>query len=129
MPSLSHLSGTESSVRLTAAERAHPVVRLYFLVRVSTYPLFMLLYGAHMWGRAVPAWALCLFVAHTLAFPHVARRVAMRSDDCKRAEQRNLLVDSFLIGCYVPLTGFSLWPNATSILGINAATINLGGPR
>ena len=129
MPSLSQPPGTESSASRVVPERVHPTVRLYFLVRVISYPLFAVLYGVHMWGRVIPALALIVFLFHTLVFPHVAQRVALRSKDCKRAEQRNLLVDSFLMGCYVPVTGFSLWPNAASLLGVNAGTINLGGPR
>jgi signal transduction histidine kinase len=129
MPSLSPPSGAESSARPAVYQQVHPAVRLYFLVRLVAYPLFMLAYGVHMRGRVLPAWALVLFLAHTFIFPHVARRVAARNNDPKRAEQRNLLLDSFLIGCYVPVTGFSLWPNTASILGLNAGMINLGGPR
>jgi signal transduction histidine kinase len=107
----------------------HPIVRVTFLLRITTFPLFMLLYGVHLWGKPVPAWAIALFLAHGLAFPHLAWRVASRSADSKRAEWRNLLVDAFLIGCYIPLTGFTLWPNAASILAINAGSMTVGGPR
>jgi signal transduction histidine kinase len=107
----------------------HPTVRLGFLLRVWTYPLFMLLYGVHMRGRALSPLVAAFFVAHMVIYPHVARRISMRSSDSKRAEQRNLLVDSFLIGCYIPLTGFSLWPNGAALLGINAGNISVAGPR
>ncbi|MEP6729276.1 MAG: ATP-binding protein [bacterium] len=96
-------------------------------MRVTTYPLFAMLYGAHMWGRMIPVWAMVLFVIHTLVYPHVARHLATRAIDSKRAERRNLLVDSFLIGCYIPLTGFSLWPNAAGVLGVNAGNVSFGG--
>ncbi len=107
----------------------HPTVRLSFLLRVWTYPLFMLLYGVHMWGRAVPPWVVVVFLAHAVMYPHVARRVSSRSSDSKHAEQRNLLLDSFLIGCYIPFTGFSLWPNVAALLGINAGNVSVAGPR
>ncbi|MDB4889311.1 MAG: multi-sensor hybrid histidine kinase [Gemmatimonadetes bacterium] len=107
----------------------HPTVRLSFLLRVWTYPLFMLLYGTHVWRQAVPLWIVAVFVAHTVIFPHLARRISTRSRDSKRAEQRNLLFDSFLIGCYIPFTGFSLWPNGAALLGINAGNVSVAGPR
>ena len=99
------------------------------MVRVVAYPLFMVLYGVHMRGRRIPAWALVLFLAHAFIYPHIARRMATRSSDSKHAERRNLLIDSFLIGCYFPVTGFSLWPSAASVLGINAGNISIGGPK
>jgi signal transduction histidine kinase len=129
MTSQSQSPGTATLAIRTVPKRVHPTTRLYFLVRVTAYPMFMLLYGVHMWRRAMPLWALGVFLVHVFVFPHVARRLGIRSKDCKRAEQHNLLVDSFLIGCYVPVMGFSLWPNAASIVGMNAGTINLGGPK
>jgi signal transduction histidine kinase len=110
-------------------DRVHPTVRMNFLVRATTYPLFGVLYGVHMWHRALPMWAFVLFVAHIFIYPHIARRIAARSEDSKTAERRNLLLDSFLIGCYVPFTGFSLWPNCAGLLGVNAGNVSFGGMR
>ncbi len=118
-----------SDLDADAANRVHPTVRLGFVVRVSMYPFFLLLFGVHTWGRPLPAWGLALSLLHVLAFPHLARHLASRSSDSKRAELRNLLVDSFVIGCYLPLTGFSLWPNAAALFGVNAGNISVGGPR
>jgi signal transduction histidine kinase/ActR/RegA family two-component response regulator len=98
-------------------------------VRVTTYPLYLLLYGAHMWPRGVSNWVWALFVWHLLIWPHVARVIATRSKDSKKAEFRNLLVDSFFIGTAVPLTGFSLWPNAAGFIGINAGNVVNGGVK
>jgi signal transduction histidine kinase len=100
-----------------------------FLVRAATYPLFGILYGVHMWHRAFPAWALVLFATHIFVYPHVARYVAKRSANSKVAERRNMLLDSFLIGCYVPLTAFSLWPNFAALLSANAGYVSFGGVR
>ena len=109
--------------------RVHRSVRLNYLVRVTTYPLYLLLYGVHVWPRGVSPWVWALFIWHMLLWPHVARFVASRSLDSKGAELRNLMIDSFVIGIVVPLTGFSLWPNAAGFLGINASNALNGGVR
>jgi len=111
-----------------ANPRVHPIVHLDYLVRVTTYPLFLPLYMFHLYqaGRTNPViWAVML--THLLVFPHVARLLASRSADTKRAEHRNLLIDSFVIGWYVPWTWFSLWPNAAGVLGIHAGNMGVGG--
>src|SRR5215207_4275780 len=113
-----------------ANPREHPIVRLDYVVRVTTYPIFLPLYMFHLYqgGRTNPGiWAVML--THWLVFPHVARYLASRSADSKRAELRNLLIDSFVIGWYVPWTWFSLWPNAAGVLGIHAGNMGVGGIR
>ena len=114
---------------VSSVQAVHPTVRVNFLVRVTTYPLFMILYGVHVWGRPIPGWAIVLFLLHTFAYPHLARHVAERSTDSRTAERRNLLVDSLLIGCYIPVTGYALWPNAVGVLGVNAGNVSSGGIR
>jgi signal transduction histidine kinase/CheY-like chemotaxis protein len=107
----------------------HPTVRLDYLVRVSTFPLYFVLYTMHVWTRGLSWWLLVPFALQMFVWPHVAYLMALRSSDSKKAELRNLLIDSFLIGCVVPLTGFSLWPNAAGVLGVNAGNVSVGGPK
>ena len=109
--------------------KIHPTVRLDFLVRVTTFPLFFALYALHLFSRPAPTWGVVLFATHMFVLPHVERFVAARSRDSKRAELRNLLLDSFLIGSYVPLTGYSLWPNAAGLLAVHAGAVSVGGWR
>ncbi|MEO7456786.1 MAG: ATP-binding protein [Gemmatimonadaceae bacterium] len=111
------------------AMRVHRIVRIDWLVRVSTYPMYLLLYGLFIWPRHA-SWAVwLLFVWHLLIWPHVAFYVASRAVDTKRAELRNLLLDSFFIGMAVPLTSFSLWPNTAGFIGINTGNVLNGGAR
>ncbi|MEO8619762.1 MAG: ATP-binding protein [bacterium] len=112
-----------------APRRVHPTVRLGYLVRISTYPFFFVLFGVHLWPRGVPVWFWVLFTWHLWIWPHVARAIALRSRDSKKAELRNLLVDAVFIGFLVPITGYSLWPNAASFLGIHPGNISVGGPK
>ncbi len=110
--------------------RVHHIVKLGFLVRVSMYPVYMVVYGVHLLSRpTLPIWILACAAIYPLAWPHVARAIASRSTDTKRAELRNLLFDSFVIGCYVPLTGFSIWPNAAGLLSVAAGNASVGGGR
>jgi signal transduction histidine kinase len=118
-----------SSSLATRPPRVHPTVRLGFLTRISIYPFSFVLFGVHMWARAVPAWIWVLFVLHQWIWPHVARRIARRSADSQAAELRNLLVDAVVIGCFAPVAQYSLWPNAAAFLGILSGNISVGGPR
>lgn len=112
-----------------ATARIHPTVRLDFRVRVWVYPFYLALYGLHLWGRPPSAWVWAGLIAHMLVWPHIARFLASRSTNSKRAELGNLVLDAFVIGCYIPLTGYSLWPNAAGLLGIHAGNVSVGGPR
>ncbi|MEP7002827.1 MAG: ATP-binding protein, partial [bacterium] len=108
--------------------RVHRIVRLDYLVRLGTYPLYLVLYGLHMWPRSVSPMAWVVIIWQTLLWPHVAYFTAKRSPaDSKRAELRNLLADSFCIGLMVPFTAFSLWPSATGFLAVNAGNMLNGG--
>ena len=109
--------------------KVHPTVRLDYLVRVTTFPFFFALYALHLYSRPAPVWGVALFAAHMFVLPHLERWVATRSRDSKRAELRNLLLDSLLIGSYVPLTGYSLWPNAAGLLAVHAGAVSVGGWR
>lgn len=109
--------------------RVHPTVRLGYLMRIILYPFFFLLFGAHLWRLHEPVWIWFIFVLHQWLWPHAARRIAQTSKDSKAAELRNLLVDSLVIGCFLPIAGYSLWPNAAAFLGIHSGNMSVGGPR
>jgi signal transduction histidine kinase len=125
--------GSESGARPVvpdAPHRVHHIVKLGFIVRVSMYPVFLAVYGVHLYSRpAISPWILLFIVLHPFIWPHVARAVAIRSADSRRAELRNLLIDAFIIGCYVPLTGYSIWPNAAGLLSITVGNGSVGGGK
>ena len=118
---------TTITTTLEMPARVHRIVRLDFLVRVSTYPMYLLLYGLYLWPRSTSAWTWALFISFLLGWPHLAYFIGRRSVDTKAAELRNLMIDSFFIGTALPLTGFTLFPNATGFLGINAGNVINGG--
>ena len=109
--------------------RVHAIVRVDYVVRVTTFPLYLVLYGTHVGPRHPGLWVWGFLLLYLLVWPHVARIIATRSANSKRAELRNLLVDSFIIGTAVPMTYFSLWPNAAGFLGIHAGNVLNGGMK
>ena len=112
---------------LEAPARIHRIVRLDYRVRAWTYPMYLLLYGLYLWPRSTSPWTWALFISFLLGWPHLAYFIARRSLNTKAAELRNLMIDSFFIGTTLPLTGFTLFPNATGFLGINAGNVINGG--
>jgi signal transduction histidine kinase/CheY-like chemotaxis protein len=131
MPSATTLSDVRATPSTTfeIPHRVHPTVRLDFMVRLTMYPLFLVLYAVYFWPRHAPTWVWVLIVFHLLVWPHAARFVASRSRDSKRAELRNLLVDSFIIGTYAPITAYSIWPNVAALIGFHSGNLGVGGWR
>jgi signal transduction histidine kinase/CheY-like chemotaxis protein len=110
-------------------QHLHPILRLDHIVRVTTYPLFFILFFVTLYpDRMTPAmwWVLSL---HLLVWPHVALAIAARARNGKLAEYRNLLVDSFIIGWYLPIAWFNLGPCAAALLGIHSGCMSVGGWR
>lgn len=73
------------------------------------------------------AWAALAF--HGFAWPHLAYRIACRSADPRRAERRNLVIDSAAGGAWIALMGFSLLPGMLMLSMLSFDKISVGGPR
>ena len=110
--------------------RAHPIVRLDYLVRVVCYPISaMILYAVfNRTGRMQPALAL-LLLCYGFVWPHVAYLWARRGRDQKLGEQRNLLADSVLMGAWAAGMHFSLWPSVMLLSGVHLGNLRIGGFR
>ncbi|HKH94803.1 MAG TPA: histidine kinase dimerization/phospho-acceptor domain-containing protein, partial [Gemmatimonadaceae bacterium] len=109
--------------------RLHPILRLDYIVRVSMYPLYFVLLAVALYpDRGTPFfWALLSF--HLFVWPHLALVMASRAKNQKYGEYRNLLIDSLIIGCYLPIASFNFGPCAAAVLGIFAGCISVGGWR
>jgi signal transduction histidine kinase len=113
-----------------AAERLHPVVRLDYLVRVVVYPVAMLvLYSVFRGSGRASLEVIVLLTLQGLALPHLYYLAARSSRDSKRAEHRNLTVDSFLMGCWVAAMHFSVWPSVMILAGPHTGGLSVGGVR
>lgn len=73
------------------------------------------------------AWILCAFMG--LAWPHLAFLLAHRSANPYRAEVRSLLLDSALVGLWVPLLHFNLLPCVLLLTLVTVDKISTGIPR
>ena len=129
-PSRRGVMGSIAAKLVPKGRRLHPILRLNHLVRVSTYPLFFILYVVTLYPKGMmKPYAWVVFGLHLLVWPHAALAIASRAKNVKLAEFRNLMIDSFIIGWYIPLTAFSLGPCAAAVLAIHAGNISVGGWR
>ncbi|HZP67317.1 MAG TPA: diguanylate cyclase [Rudaea sp.] len=77
-------------------------------------------------GAAPLVWAL--LAAEVLVWPHAAYLVACGSRDPRRAELRNLQVDSALGGMWIALMHFNLVPSVVLVVMLAIDKVNVGGP-
>lgn len=106
----------------------HPIVRVDFLTRVVTFPGFVFVVILHLYPTGMGVPLLTLLLAHALAWPHIAYFVARRSKTSKATELRNLLIDGLIIGAWVPVLHFSIWPSTAIIVGLVGGLLSVGGP-
>jgi signal transduction histidine kinase len=106
----------------------HPIVRIDFLTRVVTFPGFMLVLILHAYPTGFTGPLLGLLLVYALAWPHIAYHLARRSKTPKATELRNLLVDGLLIGVWLPVLHFSIWPSTAIIIGLVGGLLSVGGP-
>jgi signal transduction histidine kinase/ActR/RegA family two-component response regulator len=109
--------------------RVHPIVRLDYLVRVSTYPLYFILFVVTLYPDRYTKFFWVLLTFHLFVWPHLALVIASRARNQKLAEYTNLLIDSAIIGCYLPIAAFNLGPCTAAVLGIFSGCISVGGWR
>ncbi|HEY6064661.1 MAG TPA: MASE2 domain-containing protein, partial [Thermoanaerobaculia bacterium] len=108
--------------------RVHPVVNLDYRVRMIAMLVVALIPLFHFGGRP-PLPALVGMIFTGLVWPHVAFLAARRARDTRAAEFRNLLVDSFFIGCWTAGLSFSLLPGIVMLSAIHSANLSVGGLR
>jgi signal transduction histidine kinase len=107
---------------------AHPILRIDFLTRVVTFPGFLLVVVLqHYPAWLSPVMAVPL-VLYTLVWPHVAYFIARRSEKQKTTELRNLMVDALVMGAWLPVLQFSIWPSTAVLVGLVGGLLSVGGP-
>ena len=106
----------------------HPLVTLDYRVRMVSMAVVALIPLFHFRGRPpLPVLAGMLFSG--LLWPQIAYLVAKNSKDTRAAEFRNILFDSFFIGCWTAALSFSLFPGAVMVAALNSANLSVGGLR
>ena len=107
----------------------HPVVGLDYRVRIPGM-LVVGLFALSHFSRLPHGPLLYVAVVLTaLVWPHTAYFLARRARDTKQAELRNLLVDSFIVGCWIAAMSFSLWPTVAMIATMINGSLAVGGWR
>lgn len=76
-----------------------------------------------------PAWVWGLMILHGFVWPHLAFQWARLSRVPFHAEQRNLLIDSFIGGFWVGAMQFNLLPSVTALSMMAMNNIAIGGLR
>ena len=107
----------------------HPIVVLDYRVRIPGMMFVALFALSHFRGGPVGPLLIAAMVFTGLVWPHAAYFLARRARDTKQAELRNLLVDSFIVGCWIAAMSFSLWPTVAMIATMMNGNLAVGGFR
>ena len=109
--------------------QVHPIVGLDYRVRVPGVLVVGLFVTAHFSRLPHGPLLFPAIIFSSLIWPHAAYFLARRARDTKQAELRNLLVDSFIVGCWIAAMSFSLWPTVAMIATMLNGTLAVGGWR
>ena len=112
-----------------AKRPVHPIVRLDYVIRVPASLMMAAIIASTFRDRTVPPWVWYATIGYGLAWSHVAYLHARLSADSKRAEQRNLMFESMLIGFFGVITEFQLWPFMAFVVASNSANLGIGGAK
>lgn len=88
---------------------AHRFARTNYLPRTAAFAYTFLVVELLVAERALSGWVIAFAVLQFLVYPHLAYLHARLAVDSKRAEFRNLALDSLLLGAWVAELRFPLW--------------------
>lgn len=132
LPSQPHLAvpNRASAAQPPGAGRARELsfVHRVYRLRVVGLGLGMFCVAPVLWLQGSGWWWLFL-ACNGLVWPHVASRLAERSATPRRAEERNLMVDSALGGMWMAVIQFNLLPSVLLLTMLSMDKISAGGPR
>jgi diguanylate cyclase len=103
-------------------------VQRVFRLRALGLGLGMFCVAPVLWLQGSGWWWL-LLACNGLVWPHVARCLAERSARPRRAEARNLMIDSALVGMWIAVIQFNLLPSVLLLTMLTVDKIGASGPR
>ena len=104
------------------------VKRLYF-PRIIGLGLGFFCVASVFYQQGIHTLAWLGLIANGFLWPHLAYFTARNSPRPYQAEMRNLLIDSFLGGIWVPLMAFNALPSVTVLFMLSMDNIATGGIR
>ena len=107
--------------------RAHRLARINHLNRSGSFVFSFLVVAAVLAERGFSAGTLILGVVTLLIYPQLAYLHARIAIDSKRAEFRNLVIDSVLMGLWAAQLHFALWPVCGALVGVSMNNAVCGG--
>jgi signal transduction histidine kinase len=118
-----------NSAQTASKHSVHPIVGLDYRVRIPGMLFVALFAVAYFRGRPHGPLLVAAMVFTGLVWPHAAYFLARTARDTKKAELRNLLVDSLIVGCWIAAMSFSLWPTVSMIATMMNGNLAVGGVR
>ncbi len=107
--------------------QAHRLARINYPTRSQSFAYSFLIVVAMMAERGFSAGTLIFGVLTLLAYPQLAYLHARIAVDSKRAELRNLVLDSVLMGMWAAQLHFALWPVCGALVGVSMNNAVCGG--
>ncbi|MSQ73345.1 MAG: PAS domain S-box protein [Betaproteobacteria bacterium] len=107
----------------------HRLARINYAPRMVSFGYSLLVLEALAAERAYSLWVMLAAIVTFLAYPHLAYLHARIAVNSKRAEMRNLHLDSFLLGAWVTQMEFALWPSGSLIIATCLNNTACGGPK
>ena len=106
-------------------QHVHPLVKFNHIPRTIGFAVYgVILVLLFIDSRNIFMW-LGIF-AQSLVWPHLAYLQGKYSRNGRKAEYRNLYIEAFLVGVWMNLAAFQLWPSTIFFVG---ASINLLSTR
>jgi diguanylate cyclase len=110
-------------------EEGRRLARRMYLPRTFGLALGAVCIGGGLWELNGSPWLWVLLALNTLAWPHLAYRLALRSRDPYRAELRNLTFDSICGGIWIAAMHFNLAPSAVLVAMLAMDKAAVGGMK
>jgi len=107
--------------------RAHRLARINYPTRTGSFAFSFVIVVALMAERGFSADTLIFGIVTLLIYPHLAYLHARAAVDSKRAELRNLNLDSIVMGLWAAQLHFALWPACGALIGVSMNNGVCGG--
>jgi PAS domain S-box-containing protein len=108
---------------------AHRLAQINHLSRTLSFGFAFLVVAILAVERALSGWTHFFAFLSFLVYPQLAYLHARLARDSKRAEFRNLIADSLLVGGWVSQVHFALMPTLVGVVAVSLDNVVCGGLR